>query len=64
MDKALAHHVGGQGSILDMTKDLSDPILSGNPPPHALSLTRPVVSCSSMNTHHGEGKKRGIVLET
>ena len=41
------------GSNPDTTKDLSAPILSGTPAMCTLSLTMPVITCSSMNTCHG-----------
>ena len=62
MDKALACHTGGQGSNPDMTKVYSAPILLGYPQ-CALSFTMPVVTCSSVNTCHGGGKKRGIIVK-
>ena len=57
MDKALACQAGGRGSNPDTTKEFSAPILSGTPAMCTLSLTMPVVTCSSMNTCHGVGKK-------
>ena len=55
MDKALACHTGGWGSNPDMTKVYS--ILSGTPAMCTLSHTMPVVTCSSLYTCHGGGKK-------
>ena len=50
MNKALACHAGGQGSNPDTTKV---PILSGTPAMCTLSLTMPIITCSSVNTCHG-----------
>ena len=61
IDKALAWHTGGQGSNPDMTKVYSAPILTGTP---AITPAMPVVMCSSMNTWHGAGKKRGIMVKS
>ena len=49
MDKAVACHAGGRGSNPGTTKVYSAPILSGPPAMCALSLTMPVITCSSMN---------------
>ena len=63
MDKALACHAGSQALNQDMTKDFSAPILSGTPAMCTLSPTMPVVTCSSVNTCHGGGKKNGIMVK-
>ena len=56
MDKALACYAGSQGSNRIIPKILVLQ-LSQVPPPCALSLTMPVVTCSSVNTCHVQGKK-------
>ena len=61
--KALACHTVGQDSNPDTTKVYSAPILSGTPAMCTLSLTMPVVTCSSVNTCHGGGRKRGILVK-
>ena len=58
MDKALALYTGGWGSNQDTTKVYSTPILPGNPATCTLSLTMPILTCSSANTCHRGGKKR------
>ena len=58
MDKALA-----QGSNMDTTKIYSAPILLGISTMCTLSLTIPVITWSIVNTCHGEGKKRGIMVK-
>ena len=64
MDKALACYAGGWGSNPDTTKVYSAPILSVTSAMCTLSLTMAVVICYSLNTCHGEGKKRGIMVKS
>ena len=61
-DKALAGHAGSWGSNPDMLKVYSAPIQSGTPTMRTLSLTMPVVMCSSVNACHGVGENRGIMI--
>ena len=63
MDKALAWRTDGWGSNSDTTKVYSAPILLDTPTMWTLSLTMPVVMCCSVNTCHGGGKKRGIMVK-
>ena len=66
MDKALAWHTGGQCSNLDTTKFNSAPIHSGTLAMCTLSVyvTMTVVMCSSVNTCHKGGKKRGNMVKS
>ena len=61
MDKALTWHTGIQGSNPDTSKVYRAPILLGTPAMCTLSLTMPVITCSSMNTCHRGGKKTGMM---
>ena len=61
MDKAFACWAGGGDQTRIRPKIFSAPILTGTLQ-HALSLTIPVILCSSVNTCHRGGKKRGIWL--
>ena len=57
MDKAVTCQAGGRGSNPDTSKDFKP---SWVPATHSLSLTMPVITCSSVNTCQGKVKREEL----